>query len=68
MLSRRISIVRIRRARGLAARRVELRACRLTGAELAEATLSDVTFTDCRLDLVGLRIAESTVSSSATAA
>jgi uncharacterized protein YjbI with pentapeptide repeats len=45
-------------ARGLAARRVELRGCRFTGAELAEATLSDVTFTDCRLDLVGLRIAK----------
>ena len=47
-----------RRARGLAARRVELRGCRFTGAELAEAMLSDVTFTDCRLDLVGLRIAK----------
>jgi uncharacterized protein YjbI with pentapeptide repeats len=47
-----------RRATGLAARRVELRGCRFTGAELAEATLSDVTFTDCRLDLVGLRIAK----------
>jgi uncharacterized protein YjbI with pentapeptide repeats len=46
-----------RKARGLAARRVELRGCRLTGTELAEATLSDVTFADCRLDLVGLRIA-----------
>lgn len=47
-----------RRARGLAARRVELRGCRFTGTELAEATLSDVTLTDCRLDLVGLRIAK----------
>jgi uncharacterized protein YjbI with pentapeptide repeats len=47
-----------RRARGVAARRVELRACRFTGAELAEATLSDVAFTDCRLDLVGLRVAK----------
>jgi uncharacterized protein YjbI with pentapeptide repeats len=37
---------------------VELRRCRLTGAELVEATLSDVTFVDCRLDLVGLRIAK----------
>ena len=47
-----------RQARGLVARRVELRGCRFTGAELAEAMLSDVTFTDCRLDLVGLRIAK----------
>ena len=47
-----------RPARGLVARRVELRRCRLTGAELAEAMLSDVTFVDCRLDLVGLRIAK----------
>jgi uncharacterized protein YjbI with pentapeptide repeats len=47
-----------RQARGLVARRVELRRCRLTGAELAEAMLSDVTFVDCRLDLVGLRIAK----------
>jgi uncharacterized protein YjbI with pentapeptide repeats len=47
-----------RQARGLVARRVELRRCRLTGAELAEAMLSDVTFMDCRLDLVGLRIAK----------
>ena len=46
------------RARGLAARRVEVRGCRLTGTELAEATLTDVTFSDCRLDLVGLRMAE----------
>ena len=42
-----------RRARGLAARRVELRGCRFTGTELAEAMLSDMTLTDCRLDLVG---------------
>jgi len=47
-----------RQARGIVARRVELRRCRLTGAELAEAVLSDVTFADCRLDLVGLRIAK----------
>ncbi|HEX5246208.1 MAG TPA: pentapeptide repeat-containing protein [Gaiellaceae bacterium] len=47
-----------RPARGLAARRVELRRCRLTGVELAEAMLSDVTFHDCRLDLVSLRIAK----------
>jgi uncharacterized protein YjbI with pentapeptide repeats len=46
-----------REARGLVARRVELRRCRLTGAELAEAVLSDVTFADCRLDLTGLRMA-----------
>jgi uncharacterized protein YjbI with pentapeptide repeats len=45
------------RARGLAARRVEVRSCRLTGTELAEATLTDVVFSDCRLDLVGLRMA-----------
>jgi uncharacterized protein YjbI with pentapeptide repeats len=45
-------------ARGLVARRVELRGCRFTGAELGEAMLSDLTFTDCRLDLVGLRIAK----------
>ena len=44
-------------ARGLAARRVEVRRCRLTGSELAEATVSDVTFAECRLDLVGLRMA-----------
>jgi uncharacterized protein YjbI with pentapeptide repeats len=37
--------------------RAELRAVRFTGAELAEATLRDVTFVDCRLDLVGLRLA-----------
>jgi uncharacterized protein YjbI with pentapeptide repeats len=37
--------------------RAELRAVRLTGAELAEATLRDVTFADCRLDMVGLRLA-----------
>jgi uncharacterized protein YjbI with pentapeptide repeats len=46
------------RARGLVARRAELRRCRLTGTELAEAALSDVTFEDCRLDLAGLRIAK----------
>jgi hypothetical protein len=42
----------------LVARRVELDRCRLTGTELAEATLADVTVTDCRLDLVGLRMAK----------
>ena len=47
-----------RPARGLVARRVELRRCRLTGVELAEAMLSDVAFDDCRLDLAGLRIAK----------
>jgi uncharacterized protein YjbI with pentapeptide repeats len=47
-----------RQARRLAARRVELVGCRFTGAQLAEAVLSDVTFTDCRLELVGLRIAK----------
>ncbi len=47
-----------RQARGLVARRVEVRRCRLTGSELAEAALSDVTFADCRLDLVGLRMAK----------
>ena len=47
-----------RPARGLVARRVELRRCRLTGAELAEAMLSDVAFDDCRLDLAGLRVAK----------
>src|SRR3954451_3764887 len=36
-------------------RRAEWRATRLTGAELGEATLTDVVFSDCRLDLVGLR-------------
>ena len=46
------------RARGLVARRAELRRCRLTGAELAEAALIDVTFAECRLDLVGLRAAK----------
>jgi len=45
-------------ARGLVARRVEVRRCRLTGAELAEAMLSDVAFRDCRLDLAGLRMAK----------
>jgi uncharacterized protein YjbI with pentapeptide repeats len=44
--------------RGLSLTRVELRLCRLTGSELAEATLLDVTFADCRLDLVGLRMAK----------
>ena len=47
-----------RQARGLVARRVEMRRCRLTGAELAEAMLSDVAFHDCRLDLAGLRMAK----------
>jgi uncharacterized protein YjbI with pentapeptide repeats len=47
-----------RPARGLVARRAELRRCRLTGAELAEAMLTDVTFVDCRLDLAGLRVAK----------
>jgi uncharacterized protein YjbI with pentapeptide repeats len=37
--------------------RVELRAARLTGAELAEATLRDARFFECRLDMVGLRLA-----------
>ena len=46
-----------RPARGLAARRVELRSCRFTGSDLAAAKLSDVTFDDCRLDLVNLRSA-----------
>lgn len=47
-----------RQARGAVVRRVELRRCRLTGTELAEASLTDVTFEECRLDLVGLRIAK----------
>jgi len=47
-----------RRTRGLVVRRAEVRRCRLTGTELAEAALSDVTFSDCRLDLAGLRIAK----------
>jgi uncharacterized protein YjbI with pentapeptide repeats len=47
-----------RSVRGLKARRAELHRCRLTGSELAEATLSDVSFVDCRLDLVGLRVAK----------
>jgi uncharacterized protein YjbI with pentapeptide repeats len=47
-----------RQARRLVLRRVELHRCRLTGTELAEASLSDVTFLECRLDLVGLRIAK----------
>src|SRR6266540_968230 len=46
-----------RPARGMQARRVELRSCRLTGAELVEARVSDVTFDECRLDLVNLRFA-----------
>ncbi len=41
--------------RSIRAHRAELRRCRLTGAELAQAHLSDVTFTECRLDLLGLR-------------
>jgi len=45
------------RARGLAMRRAEVRGSRLTGTELAEAILADVTFSDCRLDLAGLRMA-----------
>jgi len=45
------------RARGVALKRVELRGCRLTGVELAESVLLDVTFSDCRLDLAGLRLA-----------
>ena len=44
--------------RGFKARRVEFHRCRLTGSELAEATLSDVSFVECRLDLVGLRVAK----------
>ena len=47
-----------RQARGISALRVEVRRCRLTGSELAEASLVDVTFGDCRLDLVGLRLAK----------
>jgi uncharacterized protein YjbI with pentapeptide repeats len=47
-----------RSLRGFSARRVELHRCRLTGSELAEATLSDVSFVECRLDLVGLRVAK----------
>ena len=47
-----------RPARGLVARRAELRRCRLTGAEFAEAKLSDVVFDECRLDLASLRIAK----------
>jgi len=45
-------------AKRLGALRAEVRRCRLTGAELAEAALVDLTFTDCRLDLVGLRFAK----------
>jgi uncharacterized protein YjbI with pentapeptide repeats len=41
-----------------AIRRVELHRCRLTGTEMGEAVLGDVTFADCRLDLVGLRMAK----------
>jgi uncharacterized protein YjbI with pentapeptide repeats len=44
--------------RRLGALRAEVRRCRLTGTELAEAALIDVTFVDCRLDLVGLRMAK----------
>ena len=44
--------------RGVSLLRAELRLCRLTGSELAEGTLLDVTFADCRLDLVGLRMAK----------
>ena len=44
--------------RRLGALRAEIRRCRLTGTELAEAALIDVTFSDCRLDLVGLRMAK----------
>jgi len=47
-----------RQARGLSLRRVEVLRCRLTGGELAEAELTDVAFEDCRLDLVGLRMAK----------
>lgn len=47
-----------RKARGLVLRRVEVARCRLTGSELAESELTDVTFADCRLDLVGLRMAK----------
>jgi uncharacterized protein YjbI with pentapeptide repeats len=47
-----------RQTRRLGALRAEVRRCRLTGTELAEAALTDVTFTDCRLDLVGLRMAK----------
>jgi len=46
-----------RSARGLSLLRVDVGRCRLTGSELAESTLTDVTFDDCRLDLVGLRLA-----------
>jgi uncharacterized protein YjbI with pentapeptide repeats len=44
------------RGRGTSWKRVELRRCRLTGVELAEAVLTDVTFSDCLLDLAGLRL------------
>jgi uncharacterized protein YjbI with pentapeptide repeats len=47
-----------RQALGLVARRVEVRRSRLTGSELAEAALTDVSFVECRLDLVGLRMAK----------
>ena len=47
-----------RRASGVVLRRVELRLCRLTGAEFGESALTDVTFSDCRLDLAGLRFAK----------
>jgi uncharacterized protein YjbI with pentapeptide repeats len=45
------------KAHRAAFRRVELHRCRLTGSELGEAVLGDTTFVDCRLDLVGLRMA-----------
>jgi uncharacterized protein YjbI with pentapeptide repeats len=45
------------RAPRLQLTRVELRGVRLTGSELGEATLRDIVFTDCRLDLVGFRLA-----------
>jgi uncharacterized protein YjbI with pentapeptide repeats len=47
-----------RHARGLAVRRAEWRRCRMTCAELAEAALSDLTLVECRLDLIGLRMAK----------
>jgi uncharacterized protein YjbI with pentapeptide repeats len=47
-----------RQARGVSMRRVNLHNCRVTGSELAEAALEDVTFDQCRIDLVGLRMAK----------
>jgi uncharacterized protein YjbI with pentapeptide repeats len=47
-----------RRASRLVMRRVELRRSRFTGAELGEAAMTDAAFLECRLDLVGLRIAK----------